>query len=191
LPERSEDSRSGSKSPYELNATYFSAVRKAGDDESAHLERFILSQTVPMCLRGIPAFYLHSFTATPNDVAGMERTGRNRSINRRRWDAEEVEALLRHPDTPAAKTLAALTGRLRLRATLPEFHPDVAQEVVEGDPRCLVVRRDGLFAAHNLSDEPVTLPRVPREIVLGDPGVEAGDGGLRMPPRSLCWFREG
>jgi sucrose phosphorylase len=145
-----------------------------------------------MCLQGIPAFYIHSFTATPNDLEGLERTGRYRSINRKRWDAEELAAKLADPGDTAAVAMKVLTKRLRLRASVPEFHPEVPQEVVKMDPRCLVVRRKGLTAAHNFSDEAVELPGVSgEEVLMKDEGVEVTDSGLRLPPRSVCWMRHG
>lgn len=179
----------GSRAPYELNATYFSALRKPGDDGDRHLERFLLSQTVPMCLQGVPAFYLHSFTATPNDAEGVARTGRNRSIHRKRLREREAEEELADTGSFAARAMETLTSRLRLRARLPEFHPEASQEVLPADVRCLVVRREGLIAAHNVSDEAVDLPLRVETFLLRDAGVETNGDGLRLPPRSVCWFR--
>ena len=66
----------GGEAPYELNCTYFEATGRtfAGADDF-HIERFLCSQTIPMSLEGIPAFYIHSMLATPNDVEAVERRG--------------------------------------------------------------------------------------------------------------------
>jgi len=86
----------GGEAPYELNTTYFAALSQtfAGPD-AYHLERFLCSQTIVMSLEGIPAFYIHSMLATPNDTDAVERRGMNRAINRHRWDYEALQAVLR------------------------------------------------------------------------------------------------
>ncbi|MEM7594479.1 MAG: sugar phosphorylase, partial [Cyanobacteria bacterium P01_A01_bin.83] len=75
----------GSQSPYEINISLFDALKGTakGEDEW-QIERFLCSQTIMMALEGIPAIYIHSLLATPNNYAGLEQTGRNRTINRYR-----------------------------------------------------------------------------------------------------------
>jgi sucrose phosphorylase len=57
----------GTESPYEINISLFDALKGTakGEDEW-QIERFLCSQTIMMALEGIPAFYIHSFLATPN-----------------------------------------------------------------------------------------------------------------------------
>jgi sucrose phosphorylase len=123
----------GTDSPYELNITYFDAL---GGDEH-HIARFLCSQTVMLGLKGVPAFYFHSLTATPNDHAGVKETGRARSINRRKWDAGELENLLNEPSGTTAQVFKELSHRIAVRRKHAAFHPDAAQRVLE--------LADGLF----------------------------------------------
>ncbi len=178
----------GSRVPYELNATYFSALRLPDDDDARHLRRFLLSQTLPMCLQGIPAFYLHSLTATPNDLEGHARTGQNRSINRRRWTRAELDPLLHNPDSPTAITLATLRQRLRLRATLPQFHPDVPQHILNPHPDVFAVKRDTLTAFHHFGNQTITLQGLPGTLLLADTGVIHHQDRLTLPPLSTAWL---
>jgi sucrose phosphorylase len=83
-----------------------------------------------LSLRGIPAVYIHSLTATPNDPQGVERTGRTRSINRRQWDRGELERLLANPDSNTAHVFLGYRKILRLRRRHPAFHPDGPQELL-------------------------------------------------------------
>jgi len=133
----------GSESPYELNITYFDAL---GDDPKTvtdlHIARFLCSQTVAMELRGVPAIYFHSLTATRNYTEGVEQTGRARTINRRKWKEEEINARLSDAESPAARILAECIRRLQLRSQHSVFHPGAAQQIVNLGEEWFVVERE-------------------------------------------------
>ena len=84
---------------------------------------------MPLSLQGIPAVYIHCLTATPNDVQGVERTGRTRSINRRKWDRGELEDLLSDASTPSARVFAEYRRRLLLRRAQPAFQDALSRPV--------------------------------------------------------------
>ena len=132
----------GTESPYELNVTYFDALSDVDDwGSDQHLRRFLCSQTVAMALQGVPAVYIHSLTATPNDRDGVERTGRARSINRHRWDLAGLNAKLSDPETAAARVFSEYLRRLTLRRGQAAFHPEARQDVLEAGDGVLAVRR--------------------------------------------------
>ena len=133
-------SSEGREVPYELNISLFDAVADP-DGGPWQVARFLLTQTVALSLRGVPAVYIHSLIATPNDVAGVERTGRIRSINRRKWDVRELERLLSEPGSAHARVLAEYRRRLSLRRAQPAFHPDVTQAVLDTGEGVLCVVR--------------------------------------------------
>lgn len=136
----------GTKAPYELSITWYDALSDPEHpDPDQHIARFLCSQTVMLAVRGIPAVYFHSLTASSNDEAGVKRTGQPRSINRRRWSADELNALLDNPDTPTSRVFQEYSRLLKLRARHPAFHPDGAQRVLE-----LV---DGLFGIERISPD--------------------------------------
>ena len=56
----------------------------SGKDEW-QVERFLASQCTMLSLAGVPAVYYNSLIAAPNNVAGVEETGRYRTINRKKW----------------------------------------------------------------------------------------------------------
>ncbi|HAO00954.1 MAG TPA: alpha-amylase, partial [Halomonas sp.] len=72
------------------------------------IARFLCSQAIMLSLQGIPALYIHTLTGTLNDVEGVERSGRLRSINRRRWQLDELALLLESPSTPTHDVFHAL-----------------------------------------------------------------------------------
>lgn len=154
----------GREEPYELNCGYFEAMRETFDGEDQyHLARFICSQTIVMSLEGIPAFYIHSLLATPNDHEAVERRGMNRAINRHRWHYPELLARLADPGSNQALVLSELSRRLRLRAQQPAFHPNATQFTLRLDNRVFGIWRQSLdrsqsiFALHNVSSEPVNV----------------------------------
>ena len=122
----------GSESPYELNISYFEAFRdpKPASDPW-HIPAFMLSQMVALSMQGIPALYIHSMTATPNDHVGVELSGRIRTINRRRWDLGELESLMADPDSATGQVFPALARMLKIRSQQPAFHPLAGQQVLE------------------------------------------------------------
>jgi sucrose phosphorylase len=123
--------RDGTTSPYELNITYFSALSDpANPDPKRHVGRFLASQAFALGLRGIPGIYFHSLVATPNDREGVERTGRARSINRRKFELDELQASLRQPDGAPQMVLEGYRRLLAVRREQPAFHPEAPQEVV-------------------------------------------------------------
>ena len=156
----------GGEAPYELNTTYFAALAQTFDGpDDHHLERFLCSQTIVMSLEGIPAFYIHSMLATPNDIEAVERRGMNRAINRHRWDYDALQRHLSDESSVHAQVLAGLTRRLKIRQRQAAFHPNATQfTVTTGDARVFGIwrqsldRQQSIFALHNVSKDTVTVP---------------------------------
>ncbi len=156
----------GGEAPYELNTTYFDALREpfSGPDEH-HIARFLCSQTIVMSLEGVPAFYIHSLLATPNDHDSVEKRGMNRAINRHRWNYDLLQEHLADPDSQHAIVLNKLRDRLKIRRKQVAFHPNATQFTLQSvDSRVMGVwrqsldRKQSIFALHNVSAETVTLP---------------------------------
>lgn len=182
----------GSQRPYELNATYFSALRRKDDDDLTHVNRFLLCQIVPMSLQGIPAFYIHCLTSTPNDIEGMERTGHNRTINRKQWDWQELDEHL-SAGSEADSTLDTLCVLLKKRASLSALHPDRDQKILNIDEHVFAVERDkGRFLAlHNFSHQSLSLPLPKLEhVVYQSPHVQWGNGQLTLPGYGVVWLAQ-
>jgi len=191
----------GGEAPYELNCTFFEAMGRTfkGTDD-LHFDRFLCSQTIPMSLEGIPAFYIHSMLATPNDLEAVERRGMNRAINRHRWDYPELQEKLADPETIHARVLAALSERLKLRAQQPGFHPNATQFTLNVDDRIFGLWRQSLdraqsiFALHNVSDETIEIPQADLNLIADESWVDllSGEtikaGPVEMAPYQCRWI---
>lgn len=191
----------GGEAPYELNCAYFEAMGRTFDGvDEHHIARFLCSQTIPMSLEGIPAFYIHSMLATPNDVEAVERRGMNRAINRHRWDYPTLIDKLQDPDTVHAKVLAALSERLKLRAQQPGFHPNATQFTLNVDPRIFGLWRQALdrsqsiFTLHNVSADTVEIPEDDLNLIADETwvdllsGEEITPGPVSMAPYQCRWI---
>ena len=165
----------GGEAPYEVNCTYFDSMSRTlqGADD-LKVDRFICSQTIPMSLEGIPAFYIHALLATPNDHDAVARRGMNRAINRHRWDYPALCERLQDAQTEQSQVLSALSDRLRLRAQQPAFHPNATQFTLQLDDRVFALWRQSLdraqsiFALHNVSADGVILPPGALNLIEGE-----------------------
>lgn len=193
----------GTQSPYELNITWFEAMKGTFHGEDAHqFDRFIASQTMVLALEGIPAFYIHSLLATPNDQEGVEKSGHNRAINRHRWEYAQLQALLDDPETINARVLAELTRRIGLRGRQPGFHPNATQFTLQLDDRIFGIWRQSLdrdqsiFALHNVSDQPLEISPMSINLIDGEDwsdlltGEAIAPTGPRIPfaPYQCRWI---
>lgn len=187
----------GSVSPYELNISYFDAINDPRAPEPVDLQvaRFLVSQAIPMCLMGVPAIYIHSLLGSRNDLEGVRRTGRSRSINRAQLDMRDLDCELSDPSSLRAKVFSAYSRLLRIRSGESAFHPDAVQEVLDLGAGVFAVTRANATTGHrvlalnNVSGQPqdVTLPWAGRDL-LGNINLPAGRTVL--PSYSVRWVTE-
>ncbi len=150
--------KDGSDSPYELNITYFDALKGTKGGEDAMQEaRFICSQTVMMSMAGVPAFYIHSLLATQNYYDGVAETGMNRTINRRRWTEDELFPLL-DSDTHHSRVLRELLRRITIRKTVTAFHPSEKQKILNLSESLFAFSRgESLIAVFNITGKDMSV----------------------------------
>lgn len=186
------------ESPYELNITYFDALKKTrfGEDD-LQIDRFLCSQTLMMSLRGIPAFYIHSLLGTHNDHEGVKHTGMFRSINRYKWNAEDLFFKLDH-ESEHSFILSELLRRISLRQKESSFHPDSPQTVIPFDSDVFVIARGKkgeMIVLANLSLKPKQLytnDLIPSGQIISDLLGKSyiKDGILFLKPYQICWLKK-
>lgn len=154
----------GTESPYELNISYFDAMKDApGSDSNLQVQRFLCSQTIMLTLQGVPGIYIHSLTATPNDLAGVEQKGHNRAINRKSWELEELTNLLDDTESTTHQVFYAYQKLLQIRKKQPAFHPEGNQAVTDFGPEFFAVLRTSpdksqrLLSISNVTSSPKDL----------------------------------
>lgn len=174
----------GTYRPYEMNIALYDVFqgRIDGVPDKYRRERFLCSQTVMMALEGIPAFYIHSLLATPNDHARRERTGHNRSINRHQWDYPELEDRLADPASEQAIILSEMKRRIAIRTGQKAFHPNATQFTLQlgeglfGLWRQSIERDQSIFAINNMTDHDVAVPLINLNLIRGEPWIDLLSG---------------
>lgn len=186
----------GSTSPYELNITYFDALKgtKQGEDKF-QVERFLASQIVMMSFAGVPAFYIHSLTATPNYLEGVAKTKHNRTINRRKWQLQELNKIL-SSETPQKQVFSSLQKLISIRKKQEAFHPNAKQEILNLGERLFGLlrtsdegRRIVVIANITAHNKTVTLPPKYKDYnfdLISNKIV----GHLELSPYQCLWLKE-
>ncbi len=167
----------GNLLPYEMNITWFSALKPvdAPEGDALTVRRYVASRAVGLVLAGVPGIYLPSLFGSKNDLDAVLTDGSARSINRRTIDAA---ALLQKCLDRTSTTHAIVTAFARLiekRIGLRALHPNGSQRIVPTDPAVFTVRRtspDG--SSHLLSLINVTDREV--EISLSSATADGGSG---------------
>ncbi len=190
----------GTQSPYELNITYFDAITHpsiTAEKPQVAIERFIVSQAIMLAFVGVPGIYLPSLIGSRNDAAGVAQTGRFRSINREKLDADTLLGELAEPASLRAQVLARYRRLLEARSAEAAFHPLGGQMVRHLHPRVFALERtspDGaarVLALHNVSGEPVSVALDTQgrwRDLLTATRLES-PGKLVLAPYQIAWLR--
>ena len=132
----------GTESPYELNISYVSAMDSPeGLSPDDHARKFLASQGLMLALRGVPGIYFHSLVGTQNYTEGVEETGHNRTINRRKFNIDELRRILSDENSVQSRISEGYRRMLKVRITQPAFHPDAKQAFWDTDNKSIVAFR--------------------------------------------------
>ena len=159
----SYERQNGRRSPYEINITYFDAINDPHwSPDPLAVKRFIASQAIMLCLKGVPGIYIHSLLGSRNYYKGVEKTGRKRQINREKLAEASVREVLSDIHTRQHQVLEGFLRLLNVRRKIPAFDPYGGREVIASDKRLLVIRRRwhtmAVLVVINVSDDTVMLP---------------------------------
>lgn len=195
----------GSRSPYELNITYFDAITDPAITEQNPMlacRRFFCSQAIMLALVGVPGIYFGSLYGSRNDLEGVQTTGRYRSINRQKFDVVTIQEELADPLSIRHQVYTAYSQLLHIRAEEPAFHPFGIQGVLslhEGIFAILRSSPDGtaeVVALHSVNDQetsvqlPVEGASIWLDLLTGERYLSMeGDLNLRLAPFQVVWLK--
>ncbi len=151
----------GSQSPYEMNINYFDALSNSQRDESLELkvDRFMTAQAIMLSLIGVPGIYFHSLFGSRGWREGVNLTGRNRTINRQKFDLAAFESELADQSSLRHHIFHCYAQLLRARSASSAFHPYGTQQVLDCGKGIFALLRlspDGnqrVLCLHNVSDQ--------------------------------------
>lgn len=133
----------GTKTVYELNISLFDLLSDPASKEPLErkVARFVASQGIALSLKGVPAIYYHSLVGSKNYTEGIEITRMNRTINREKLSADELERELTTSGTRRNLVFTRLTRLITQRSRHPAFHPEGVQRVIELHDEVFAVER--------------------------------------------------
>lgn len=163
---------SGAQIPYELNVNYFDALSDPHSEEhiTTQVDRFMAAQAIMLALVGVPGIYFHSLFGSRGWRAGVDRTGRNRTINRQKFNLASFERELTDQSSLRYQIFQRYTQLLQARRETTAFHPYGRQEILDYGEAIFAVLRfspDGdarVLCLHNISDQPQRVKIDSREI---------------------------
>ena len=117
--------------PYELNINYFCAIAERELPQNLRVRKFLASQAILLSVVGIPGIYIHSIIGSENWQEGIELTGANRTINRKKLFLSEVMAELDDSGSLRHAIFSAYSRMIRVRKKQKAFHPAGKQTVLD------------------------------------------------------------
>ena len=164
-------------------------VPGAAESDERIARRFLASQAIMLALRGVPGIYFHSLFGSQNWREGVQQTGRNRTINRQKFQRETLEKEL--AGGLRQHVFAGYSHLLRLRTSEKAFHPIGEQKILNLHPAVFAVLRshqqEALLCLHNVSAQAITLdlPLTGRDLVTGT----AVPAQLSLAPYQVAWIK--
>ncbi len=121
----------GSRSPYELNITWYDALNDPAQPAPAlDVARFLASQAIMLALAGVPGIYVHSLFGSRSCQPCREETGQARSLNREKFWLAEIRRDLAEPGTLRARVFGGYCHLLRVYQEQFGAHPGARQRVL-------------------------------------------------------------
>ena len=145
----------GRKAPYELNTTWFSALKNDNEGEDLSIRKYLCSRAVALSLEGIPGIYIQGFFGLENDLGKVSKTGLKRDINRSELNIDELTKKLKDKNSRESRIFTQLINLIKIRIKQKPFHPAAKQEVLFLNNHVFsIVRtsgRENILAMHNVS----------------------------------------
>lgn len=169
----------GSQSPYEMNINFFDALSNpqtllppqssavgtppgaTGESLDSQINRFIAAQAIMLSLLGVPGIYFHSLFGSRGWLEGVQRTGRNRTINREKLQFDKLQNELANENSLRSKVFRNYSKLLKARSGAPAFHPHGQQKILNLHPSVFAVERispdetSHVLCLHNVSAQEI------------------------------------
>ncbi len=151
----------GSRSPYELNISYFDALSNPNSQEPLEIAvaRFLAAHAIMLCLVGVPGIYFHSLFGSRSWFAGVGQSGRFRTINRQKLSLQHLEAELEDDHSIRWRVFTGLSKLLGIRRLHPAFAPHGKQHLLDYGDGCFALLRismdqgESILCLHNVRAE--------------------------------------
>ncbi len=130
----------GSESVYEMNVTYFDAIKDSTQTESENINRFMAAHGILLSLVGVPAIYYNSLLGSTNYYQGVTESGINRRINRQKFDETEINNEIKD-SARRTEVINQMNKLLEVRSNENLFNPYNSQEVLSIGESVVAIKR--------------------------------------------------
>ena len=197
----------GSRSPYELNINYFDALSNPHSPEPLEIAvaRFLAAHAIMLCLVGVPGIYFHSLVGSRSWFAGVEQSGRYRTINRQKLSLLQLERELEDDNSIRSRVYSGLSMLLGIRRLHPAFAPHAEQYVLDYGDGCFALLRvsedqgESILCLHNVRAKTVQLEMQPEQLwnfsdsrlvdlISGQDFQGTNNLTLTLLPYQICWI---
>lgn len=186
----------GTESPYEINVVYMNALANKTDTMDEKIKKQLVAHSILLTFLGVPALYIHSLLGKQNDYDGVQETGRNRSINRKKLDYNTIVATLENKTTLESIVYHQLSNLMLKRKAEKAFHPNARLEVVNQSPSLFAFWRkaetDEVLVVHNITAKSVEFQNdigSKLQDVLTPTSIEQGKN-IIIKPYEYHWFKK-
>jgi len=147
-----KDKGDGTKIPYEVDITWFSAINKDDGKESldSQIKRFLASRSIALVLMGIPGVYLHGLLGSKNDTEAVMEGQSARSINRKTLNKDALIETLSDHSSITYKISSRYGVMIRKRINEKAFHPSADQKILSVSDSLFSLLRTSIDGKENI-----------------------------------------
>jgi len=179
-----------------MNINYFDALLNPNGNESLDLQvnRFIAAQAIMLALIGVPGIYFHSLFGSRGWLAGVQQTGRNRTINREKLQLGELQNQLANENSLRSKVFTKYSQLLKARSSTSAFHPHGTQTILDLHPAVFAIERispDSALRAlclHNVSQGTISFSIKYDAATNLFTGQTIRISRIKLEPYQVLWF---
>ena len=147
--------KNGKQVPYEINITWYSALKENNEDLS--IKKYLCSRAIELALEGIPGIYIQGLLGIENDLDKVSKTEIKRDINRSKLNIARIKEVLEDNNSKNCKLFTQFTNLIKIRSKQKPFHPAARQKILFlNDYVFSFLRTSGkekILALHNVSNE--------------------------------------
>jgi len=147
-----KDKGDGTRIPYEVDITWFSAINKDDGKESLNfqIKRFLASRSIALVLMGIPGVYLHGQLGTKNDTEAVMEGQSARNINRKNLNKDALLETLSDHNSITYKISSRYGAMIRKRINEKAFHPSADQKILRISDSLFSLLRTSIDGKENI-----------------------------------------
>lgn len=188
----------GSVSPYELNCSYIDLLSAPEVDDVLRTKRMMLTQAVMLAMPGVPGIYFHSMVGSRNYHHGVKMSGVNRSINREKFNLQELETRLKKEGSLEASIFKSYKQLLSIRIGESAFDPFGTFFFTQPHPALFCIHRENrddgirLMTIYNFSGEDVIFVLhnyliIPATELISDSVIEQAE--VKIEAYGVMWLK--